>query len=108
MYTAVGMIAFCYPFSHKDIVNLSNGNHIISGILQGIQRRQSGGFQRIIMAVTGPFEFAALFAHIGSCDNTANSPLIPHSQFSGNLTVMIQGLKSHGFLIATDLKHRIR
>ena len=82
--------------------------HIISGILQGIQRRLSCGFQSIIMAVACPFEFAALFAHIGSCDNTANSPLIPHSQFSGNLTVMIQGLKSHGFLIAADLKHRIR
>ena len=39
MHAAVGMIAFCYPFSHKDIVNLSNRNHIISGILQGIQRR---------------------------------------------------------------------
>ena len=60
------------------------------------------------MAVGGALEFALLHAGIGPGNDPSHFPLIPQRQFPGNLTVMIQAVKSHGLLVAAYLKHGIR
>ena len=45
---------------------------------------------------------------IRSGNDSPHFPFILHGKLSGNFTVAIQIFQSHGFLIAANLKHRIR
>ncbi len=59
------------------------------------------------MTVTGSLELAFFLSDIRSGNNSADSPLIFHGQFSGDLTAAIQICKIKSLLISTDLQYRV-
>ena len=84
------MVGLCQSLAVKDIVYLTNGHHIISRVLKGVEGSPSIWLQRVIMAVGGALEFALLHAGIGPGNDPSHFPLIPQRQFPGNLTVAIE------------------
>ena len=108
VYRAVRMISLCDSLATENIVDLSNTDHIKTCILQCIERCSSCGLQCIIMAVAGSFKLTLFLSHIRPCNNSSNSPLVFHGQFSGNLTAAIQICKIKRLLISADLHYGIR
>ena len=101
------MVGLSQTLAVKNIVYLTNGHHIISRVLKGVEGSPSIWLQRIIMAVGGAPELALLHAGIGPGNDASHLPFIPQGQFPGNLAVVIQVVKSHGLLVAAYLKHGI-
>ena len=59
------------------------------------------------MAIAGSFKLALFLSNIWSCNDSADPPLIFHSQFPGNFTAAIQIGKIKRLFISTDLQYRI-
>ena len=95
-------------FPAENILNLSHADHIIPLFLQYIQGGPPIRLNGIVMTIGRPLKFALPGSGIGPCNYPANLPFIFHGHLSCDLTIMIQILKSHGFLISADLQNRIR
>ena len=87
-----GFVCFRDAFSVENVLDLSNGNHIETIVLKYIQRRLYRRLQRIVMTVARPFEFAFLLSDIRSCNDSSDSPLFFHRQFSCNFAATVQFL----------------
>ena len=107
MDRAFGLQRFCDSLPGKNIIDLTNGNHIKPCFLQSVQHSFPERLNRIVMTVAGALKFAFLPAHIGSCNDSSHLPLISHGKFSCNFTAPVQFFKTKGFLIAADLEYRI-
>ena len=108
MHGAVGMIRFCDSFPAKDIMDLSDCDHILSRIFQCIKCSLSGRLKCIIPAVAGSFKFTFFLSYIRSCNDSSHAPFILHRDLSCDLTTPVQICQIKCLFISTNLQYRIR
>ena len=102
-----GAVGFGNPHAAEDVIDLTHADHVQSIILHGVQDSLPCRRYCIIVPIAGADEFTLFSPHIRSGDHTPNTPLILHSQFSGNLTTAVEIHQVEGLLIAADLHDRV-
>ena len=102
------MIRFCNSFPAKDIMDLSDCDHILSRIFQCVKCSLSGRLKCIIPAVAGSFKFTLFLSYIRSCNDSSHAPFILHRDLSCDLTTPVQICQIKCLFISTNLQYRIR
>ena len=105
---ALRFVRFRQTAAVENIVDLSHRDHVVSGFLEGVQRRLSEGLECVVVTIRSAPEAARLRSDVGPRDNASDLPFVLHRKLSCNLAAAVQLVEAEAVLVRRDLQDRVR
>jgi len=102
-----GMDGFRYAVGIEDIVNLADGDDVVSVFLKDIEGCLSERLDGIIPPVGGADKFALVHSHIRTRDDAPDLPFVLHRDLPRDLAAAVEIVEVEGLFISADLQNGI-